>query len=57
MIIIAGTGSPKVEKYISNDEVAVNLHYLPFLFSSLNDNNLAMNAQGLMAATSMKLDG
>jgi seryl-tRNA synthetase len=42
---------------INEDEVAVNLHYLPFLLSSLNDNNLAMNAQGFMAATSMKLDG
>lgn len=37
---------------IYKEEVAVNLHYLPFFFKSLNDDKLAMNAQGFMATAS-----
>ncbi|RJX18442.1 MAG: recombinase family protein [Desulforudis sp.] len=39
---------------IHKDEVAVNLHYLPFF---LNDDNRATNGQGFIAATSMKRAG
>lgn len=42
---------------VDQDEVAVNLHYLPFFLSSQNDNNLATHAQGLEAATRIKLAG
>ena len=43
---------------VHDDEVAVNLHYLPFFLNSLlNDDNRATNPQGLLAATRIKLAG